>query len=1250
MQRAEHARMANRDSAGRDGTEGARDGSNRAPSRGKEGRLDRLSRQAGYSGFPDLLDKLKQAAPLSDLIAHFAGIRYARKKGKDFLACCPLHDDRSPSFSVTDGKAYHCFGCDAAGGDIFDFLKDFDGSSVQDAAMRVAAAVGMACPDFTPQGQARTKRAPIAAGARKVSPAAVETAHGADDADGADDPSSWDFAPAWQAGGSPPSEDTTRVTYWSCRDARFANKRFGNLYRYCDVEGRLIHLIGRNDWVRDGQKSKSIVPLTWRLHPRDAQAAEAVSGDPAVPLPPESCWVAAGIPPGEPRPVYRAERLGEARRLASAGQLSDKRVVIVYLEGEKAADAAADLLESTQDGEAHLVVLSPQGGHGAARRADWTALARCVAEIAEDSGRPVRLVIWPDADQPRANARPGAPHPVHQAVESFREGVVAGFEVNGWEGDDLRDVIELLEVAPPPDVRAKWDLADARDEGWSRGRVLDWLATATPCEPRTFQQGDEDFETTNEAGDDNSAERSLERARPAPGAADPFNVRLAPVSRAAPAAAGEKAGPSETSASTSSAAEPAAAADASPAAPALTQESLASGSSLTGTPLEEAAPNEGSDQGSAADGGDGVIAPDDARASERLEASPDSNSGAMPAIQPERPTGNAKTDAVAGESADPDEGDAPGGRAVDPQAALDHDLAPIRPLGHNGGHYYILSRSSRQIQTLRPRDMVSLNLMALTGRDWYDREYMMDNGKVDWEAAADGLMRGCEAKGIWDPAKERREGIWIDRNRVVANVGTKAIIVDAHGRIRSEEDLFDFTETSYVYTTTASLPEPEVRQPLDASGPEIAELRTLLRNLPWREGTGSYSSVVLAGWMALGSICGVLPWCPHVWLDGPRGSGKTWIISNVVAAALGDYLVHIKANSTEPGIRRYLSGRASPVIFDEAETEDQTDRTRMSGVIKVLRHITSSEKSKVLQSAVGGAGAVQYHPRAMFLLSSINVYLNSAADKTRFARINLGAPLSTADFTEKLELPAERLFTPDFSRRLVGRMVMRAGQLEPTRRAMIDALSSPIFGLERRAADVYGTLLAGAYLLFEDGTPARFEDAIAWMEDQGQDFIDCLSRRSATSSESFDHEDVLLNMLASPVTVETANGRFNESVNNLVEAIFDREGSEESQIMPRTAERRLKELGMRVVLPGDTVLAEINSELKAMGGFLLAKNHPEIKRILDKTSWRDSYDNVLMHVRGAVESGRLRFSGSTRYYTIFVPFASLSIIDPPQAG
>src|SRR6056300_1100865 len=69
-----------------------------------------------------------------------------RKTGKNYSACCPFHDEKTPSFSVNPEKQFfYCFGC-GAGGNALGFLMDFERLEFPQAIESLAQTVGMEVP------------------------------------------------------------------------------------------------------------------------------------------------------------------------------------------------------------------------------------------------------------------------------------------------------------------------------------------------------------------------------------------------------------------------------------------------------------------------------------------------------------------------------------------------------------------------------------------------------------------------------------------------------------------------------------------------------------------------------------------------------------------------------------------------------------------------------------------------------------------------------------------------------------------------------------------------------------------------------------------------------------------------------------------------------------------------------------------------------------------------------------------------
>jgi DNA primase len=69
-----------------------------------------------------------------------------KKAGKDYKACCPFHDEKTPSFTVVpDKQFYHCFGCGAHGTSL-GFLMDYDHLSFVEAIEELATRAGLQVP------------------------------------------------------------------------------------------------------------------------------------------------------------------------------------------------------------------------------------------------------------------------------------------------------------------------------------------------------------------------------------------------------------------------------------------------------------------------------------------------------------------------------------------------------------------------------------------------------------------------------------------------------------------------------------------------------------------------------------------------------------------------------------------------------------------------------------------------------------------------------------------------------------------------------------------------------------------------------------------------------------------------------------------------------------------------------------------------------------------------------------------------
>jgi len=105
---------------------------------------------------PQWLDELRVRTTLSTLIGKTTKVQ---KAGREYKACCPFHNEKTPSFTINDEKGfYHCFGC-GAHGDAIRWMTDQRGLPFIDAVKELADAAGLEMPAADPRAQEKAERA-----------------------------------------------------------------------------------------------------------------------------------------------------------------------------------------------------------------------------------------------------------------------------------------------------------------------------------------------------------------------------------------------------------------------------------------------------------------------------------------------------------------------------------------------------------------------------------------------------------------------------------------------------------------------------------------------------------------------------------------------------------------------------------------------------------------------------------------------------------------------------------------------------------------------------------------------------------------------------------------------------------------------------------------------------------------------------------------------------------------------------------
>ena len=94
----------------------------------------------------NFIDELLANSDIVEVIGRFVQLQ---KKGREYMACCPFHEEKTPSFSVNPQKQfYYCFGC-GAGGTAVKFLMEYRKMDFVEAIETLAQFAGVEVPRET---------------------------------------------------------------------------------------------------------------------------------------------------------------------------------------------------------------------------------------------------------------------------------------------------------------------------------------------------------------------------------------------------------------------------------------------------------------------------------------------------------------------------------------------------------------------------------------------------------------------------------------------------------------------------------------------------------------------------------------------------------------------------------------------------------------------------------------------------------------------------------------------------------------------------------------------------------------------------------------------------------------------------------------------------------------------------------------------------------------------------------------------
>ncbi len=535
----------------------------------------------------------------------------------------------------------------------------------------------------------------------------------------------------------------------------------------------------------------------------------------------------------------------------------------------------------------------------------------------------------------------------------------------------------------------------------------------------------------------------------------------------------------------------------------------------------------------------------------------------------------------------------------------DEDHLPFQCLGYDHGIYYYLARGSQQVIELSGAGHTGNAMLMLAPLVHWERDFPGRKEGVNWSGAANFLMRKCERAGVFDPARARGRGAWWDDGAAVLHMGDRLVINEAEVRLTD-------VRSRYVYEAASPM-----RFSMNGALPavEAAKLRELCAMLTFEK---PIDATLLAGWCVIAPICGALAWRPHIWLTGPAGSGKSWIFENILRRCLGDTALAVQSETTEAGLRQTLGHDARPVVFDEAEGEDQRAQARIQNVMALMRQSSSENGAAILKGSATGVSK-SYRIRSCFAFASIGVGVQQHADQTRVTVLTLAIDQNATrqarlDRFQALKVKWLDTLTEDYVQRLQARAI----RLIPVIRhnAEVFAVAGTKVMGTRRMGDQVGALLAGAYAL-HSSKEISLAHALDWVEDQ--DWTD-----EAAMFEQRDELACLNHILEYTVRAKCERVTVDRTIGELVMTAL-RIKSDPDGIMAQECEETLHRFGIRTIQKG------------GRPHIVVSNNHSAMARMLSDTQWAKNWGRILKRADGAEATQPLRFGPGTMSRGVMIP-------------
>jgi hypothetical protein len=520
--------------------------------------------------------------------------------------------------------------------------------------------------------------------------------------------------------------------------------------------------------------------------------------------------------------------------------------------------------------------------------------------------------------------------------------------------------------------------------------------------------------------------------------------------------------------------------------------------------------------------------------------------------------------------------------AVERPAPTSSDY-PFHILGlSDDGQAYFISTEDR-LYPMNPMSFTKTKLYNLMPLQTWETMYSEDHGTGGkmWENAISDLIQAVNHSDF-DPDRMRGRGAWREPDgRICYHDGENTV-----GKYDKKRVFLKKSPKKIGIGKKHATPDERMGIYVAASRLTFATISDCIRTLSWS---------------VLAPFAGALPWRSAALLTGGSGSGKTTIVNEIIKK-LSMSKVCSGGDTTAAGVRQEVGVDSCSVVVEEAEGDTPKKKQNRDDIFSLMRQSTSDDSPDVWKGTIDGKG-VKFKLSSMFLFVAIDPTINCEADEKRIFRVPLiNAPYQIDEWLER-EAQLIKSITPEICDGIrsytwdnLDKILCLAKRITPE--------------IQRRTKMDNRTAYADAILLAAH--LAVFKDQLSPSEDSLNEYLNDFYSQQPIHHVRSENEEMVENLLDHIIR----EGSVNYTVRELLYAIknsriTDEENPEDDILLPPHEARRIVgHFGFGVTPDNDIAIA---------------KNHPEIMKILDKGK---GYQLQLMRHPRLVERNKVVSLGS----------------------